>query len=137
MEELRTDKIDNAICHAQRTSSLNTPTNILDFSLKLLPSLSTLKLGEERLRQRSKARHDIPPNKLPRLTNITLLRNLHLQFAAPKAKIQDLLDTRLLTVGQGRVVLGDLVPARNSQINTSFSDKGRDIGGGQEDECDW
>lgn len=34
-------------------------------------------------------------------------------------------------------MLGDLVPACDTKINTALADEGRDVGGGQEDERDW
>ena len=132
----RTDKIDNTIGNTKRTSSLNTPTDILDISAEVAHLANALQLGEESARQTRKAGHDIPANQLLRLRDIALHRHLDLQLAAAEAKVQDLLDVGGRVRRQLRIVLGDLVAARDAQIDAALADEGRDVCGGEEDECD-
>lgn len=131
-----TNKIDNAVCNTQRASSLNTATDILDLGLELLASFGALKLSEESLRESSEASHDIAANELLSLIDITLLRDLNLQLAAAEAEIEKLLDTGLLAFRERGIMLGDLVAASNTQVDAALAHEGRDVGGGQEDECD-
>lgn len=128
-----TNQIDNAVGNTQSTSSLNTPTNILDISRNvLLP----LKLHEELPRQRRETRHNIPSHQILRTSKITFHRRLHLQLTPPKPKIHDLLYGRSLPSGQLRIVLSDLVPARDSDVDAALTDESRDVCGGEEDQGD-
>lgn len=133
---IRTNKINNAIRNTQSTSSLDTAANILNLSLELSTGRHTLKLSEESLRQRGEASHDITANQLLGLGDIALLGNLHLQLAATEAEVKDLLDTGGLAVRKSRVVLGDLIAAGNTKVDTALTNEGWDVGGGQEDEGD-
>lgn len=130
-----TNKIDNAIGNAKRTGSLNTTANILNLRLKLLTGLSTFQTTEESLGQRSEAGHDIATNKLLGLGDRALLGDLHLQLAAAETEIEDLFHAGDLTLGQGGVVLGDLVAAGDTDVNAAFANEGGDVGGWEEDEC--
>jgi hypothetical protein len=35
-----------------------------------------------------------------------------------------------------RIVFGDLIAPSNTEVHATLANKGRDIGGGKEDECD-
>lgn len=67
-----------------------------------------------------------------------LLGNLDLELAAAKLKAHDGLAVRgglFILADDGGSFL-DLVVAGNTQIDATLADKGRDIGGGEEDEGD-
>jgi hypothetical protein len=64
------------------------------------------------------------------------LGNLHLQLAATEAEVEDLLDAGGLAGGESRVVLGDLVAASDTKVDTALANEGGNIGGRQEYECD-
>jgi hypothetical protein len=129
-----TNKIHNTIRNAQRAGGLDTTANVLDLSLELLAGLGALQLAEESLSQGSEASHDIAADELLSLGDVALLGNLHLQLAAAETEIEDLFHTRLLAIGQGSVVLGDLVTAGNTNVDATLADEGGDVGGGQENE---
>ena len=133
MKSKHTNQIHNAISNTQSTSSLHTPPNILDISRNLL---LPLQLRKELPRQRRETRHNIPSHQILRTRKLTLHRRLHLQLTPPKAQIHDLLHRRRLPSGQLRIVLGDLVPARDADVDAAFTDEGRDVGRGEEDERD-
>ena len=80
-----------------------------------------------------------------------LLGHLDLQLAGAKAKVHHLVAAGLALAiavrGDGvpagavvrldaGIVLPDLVPARDANVDLPFSDKGGDVGGGEEDEGD-
>ena len=128
-----TNQIDNPIGNTQSTSSLHTPTNILDIGRNVL---LTLKLDKELPRQRRETRHNISSHQILRAGKVALHRRLHLQLTPPKPKIHDLFHRRSLARGQLCIVLSDLVPARDSDIDAALTDKGRDVCGGEEDQGD-
>jgi len=85
----------------------------------------------------------------------SILGDLNLELAAAKAKLHDHLATGLLDVSviagvgcstvdgeppvavvgpHAGIVLLDLVPAGDSEVDLAFSDEGGDVGGGEEDE---
>jgi hypothetical protein len=67
---------------------------------------------------------------------VTLLRHLNLKLASAKVKIENLFDTGGFGRGLCHFVLGDLVTSSDTEINATLRDKGRNVGGGQEDERD-
>lgn len=112
-----TNKIYNSVRHAQSTSCLDTPTNILnlgfqsghthcaggprdifvcqsykgiDHSLRF-PFL-TLELGEISTSKPSETGDDILPDQLSWVDVLTHLRNLDLEFAHAESKVQNLLN---------------------------------------------
>lgn len=83
------------------------------------------------------------------LSVATGLGNLHLQLAATESKVHDHLaaacgsavsrlaaSSHSLGGGDARGMLLDLVPARDTQVHTALTDKGGDVGSGQENESD-
>lgn len=133
-----TNKINDAVSNAQSASSLNTAADVLDLRAELaLVSLAlALELGKELLSESSEAGDNVTANQLLGLSDVALLRNLHLELAGAEAKVHDLLHVRDFAAGQQRIVLGNLVASGDTKINTAFTDKGGDICGGKEDEGD-
>ena len=97
-----------------------------------------LQAGKELLAQRSEACHDVFPDQLLDFPDVSLLRNLDLQFAPAKPQIKDFLHTRNLALWKAElgIVLGDLVAAGDTEIDAALSNKCRDVSGGKEDEGD-
>lgn len=72
-----------------------------------------------------------------------LLGDLDLEAAAAEAQVHDHVAARGGGIGalagarldaDGGIVLLDLIPARYAEVDAALADKGRDVGGGQEDE---
>lgn len=76
-------------------------------------------------------------HKLLGFSDIALVRDLHLQFAATEAEIEDLLDIGRLAIRKIRVVFGDLVTASDTKVNSALADESRDVGGREKDQRDW
>lgn len=66
--------------------------------------------------------------------HVALFGDLDLQLAAAEAEIEDLFHAGDFAGGQGGIVLGDLVAAGDTEVNTALADESWDVGGGQEDQ---
>ena len=142
-----TNQVHNAVCHTQCARRLHTSTNVLDvrFQLRLCLSVhavhlavfSCLELAEIGLGKVGETRHDIPAHQLLRVCHVALLRDLNLQSAPPEFKVHDFLHTRRGRWGHGSFMLGNLVTASDAQIHAPFANKGRYVGSGEEDQCQW
>lgn len=73
-------------------------------------------------------------DQLPRVSDVALLRHLHLKLAHAEPEVQKLLNPRHLIGRQPSIVFGDLVSTGNTQINSTLANEGRDICGGQENQ---
>lgn len=93
-----------------------------------------LKVAEICLGEVGEARDDVLANQLLGALNTTLLGGLDLQLAFAKVEVEDFFDAGAGGRGHLCFVLGDLVAAGDSQVDATLTHKGRDVGGGQEDE---
>lgn len=138
----RLDKIDNAVCDTERACCLNTATDVLDVRLQLSvlrvavgrAALLSLQLPEVLLRQVCERGDDVLADEVLRLSQIALLRYLDLQTAFSEVEVEDLNDTGCGCGRDAALVLLDLVAASDSKVDTTLTNEGRDIGGGEEDE---
>lgn len=155
-----TNEINNSIRNTKRASSLNTTAQLNDLSPERLRarcitirriSLS-LQLRKVLGRKTDEARADILSNQICRRPVLSLDGNLDLQLASPKIEIQELVAAlrrgalhgrRFSGLGlvadygaAARIVLGDLVKARDAEINLALADECGDVGGGEENKGD-
>lgn len=155
-----TNEINNSIRNTKRASSLDTTAQLNYLSPERLRArcLTTrgvglsLQLSKILSRKTDEARANILANQIRRRPVLPLNGNLDLQLASPKIKIQELVAALRLDALYGRrfprlgivadysaaarIVLGDLVEARDAEINLALADECGDIGGGEEDEGD-
>lgn len=149
----RTNKVNDSVCHAKGASSLDTPAE-LDNVCAQLPGSSRsllgvgvaigsgLETGKVVGGQVDEAGANRGADEVLGLDVLALLGNLHLELAATEAEVHHhvaaaalgaltALDSRGQHAG---LVLADLVPSRDSEVDAALPDKGRDIGGREEDE---
>jgi hypothetical protein len=136
----RLDEIDNAVGHAERARCLDTSADVLDVCLELriaicfAARLLGFQLPEVLLGEVCEARYDVLADEVFRLGHAALLRYLHLQIALAEVEVKDLYDASRFCGRVCALVLLDLVAARDSQIDTAFTNEGGDVGGGEEDQ---
>lgn len=156
-----TNKVNNTIRNTQRARSLHTTAQLNNLGLELArgcrssitAGLLRLEPGKVLLGKVDEAGADILANEVCALRVDAIHRDLDLQLASAKAKIQDRLAAARLAVnwcgiarqGVGAradlgahtgLVLLDLVVACDTQVDLALTHKGWDVGGGEEDECD-
>jgi hypothetical protein len=136
----RLDEIDNAVGHAERARCLNTSADVLDVCLELriaicfAARLLGFQLPEVLLGEVCEARYDVLADEVFRLGQAALLRYLHLQIALAEVEVKDLYNAGCLCGRVCALVLLDLVAARDSQIDTAFTNESGDVGGGEKDQ---
>ena len=136
----RLDEIDNAVCHAERACCLDTSADILDVCLELCVAVCVaarllgLQLPEVLLREVCEACHDVFADQVLWLRQAALLRYLHLQIALAEVEVKHLYDAGRFCRRVCALVLLDLVTACDSQVDAAFTNKGGDVGGGEEDQ---
>lgn len=137
-----TNKIDDTIGDSQRTCRLNTATQLNNLSLKLSRRRTavclSLQLCKVLCSQVHKARTNSTANEVCAGSVHALLRNLDLELARAKLEFHDALSARSSRGGRrgidARIVLLDLIPSGDSQVDAALANECRDVGGGQEDE---
>ena len=115
-----TNKIDNAVCNAQRASGLDTATDILDVGAQLLSCLLTLELSEVNLGEVGEAGNDVLSDQRLWVLEVALLGNLDLKLAATKVEVENLFNTSGLGRGLSDFVLGDLVATSDTEVNATL-----------------
>lgn len=139
---LLTNEIDNAVGNTQSTCGLHTATQLNDLRLKLASRRHTLQFRKVLPRQVDKARAYALAHQILRDRILSLLGNLGLQLARPKAQVHHHLAAGRNGVGlavgctDASVMFLDLVPACDSEVDLALANEGGDIGGGEEDESD-
>lgn len=151
-----TNEVNNALGHTQSTSRLNTATQLNNLGAHLARRdatsgiLALLELPEIIRSKVDEAGADGLANKVLGSLVFTLFGDLDLELAAAEAKLHHHVAAgRLLLGGEvdraaSQVVVGadtgivllDLIPTSDSQVDAAFANKGRDIGSGEEDEGD-
>lgn len=138
-----TNEINDAVRNTQSACCLHTTTDEFNLGLEfllvhtlLLALLLTLQLGEVLLSEVGEARDDVAADQLLGFGDISLLRNLDLETAVAKIKVEHLLNTGGIGRRDYGLVLGDLVTAGDSEVDTAFTDESRNVGGGEEDQGD-
>jgi hypothetical protein len=159
----RTNKIDNAVGHAQGARGLDAAAQLHDLGAQLpAGQVHSFAVGRALLLQLQTRKvlvgevHEARPNVLPDqvlgLGVLALGGDLDLELAGAEAEVEHRLAAVGLAVGLGAVgiaqaagarglahagiVLLHLVEARDAEIDAALADKGGDVGGGEEDEGD-
>lgn len=148
-----TNKVHDAIGDTQCACRLDAAAQLDNLGLEFLRRRGVvgggaiglrLQLGEEIGGQVHEAGADRATDEVCAAGVLALLGNLHLELARAEPELRDHLAARALrgstSVGSdgvdGRIVLFNLIPARDSEVDAALADKRGDIGGGQEDEGD-
>jgi hypothetical protein len=131
-----TNEIDDSISDTQCAGRLHAASDILDRCAARLVSVGVLafQLGKVFRGQVREAAHDVLVEELLRLRYAPLLRNLHLQSAPTKPKIENLLHAGRFGGWHRCFVLQNLVAAGDAQVDSSFPDEGRYVRGREEDQ---
>lgn len=152
-ERILTDEVHDAIGDSQCACCLDAAAQLNNLGLELLRTGGVvvggsgaaglrLQLGEEVGSQAHEAGADRAADEVCAGGVLALLGNLDLELTRAEAELRDHLAARALggsaSVGSsgvdGRIVLLDLIPPRDSEIDAALADKRGDVGGGQEDE---
>lgn len=135
LSHLLTHEIDNAVCDAERTRSLDASADVFDIRLDLLPIIvrQPLELTKVAVREVREAGDHILSDQLLRRRHAALGRDLYLQLALSEPEIEHL-DDAPVAAGGLCSVLGDLVLAGDAEVDAALADESGNVGGGKEDE---
>jgi hypothetical protein len=158
-----TNKIDDAVGHAQGTGGLDAPAELDNLGAELAgvhldgvgdAPLLQLEAGKVLAGQVDEAGADVLADQVLACRVLALGGHLDLQAAGAEAEVHDGLAALGLAgggaggvplvahaagAGEGAgagIVLLHLVVARDAQVDAALADKGGDVGGGEEDEGD-
>jgi hypothetical protein len=136
-----TYEINDPVCDSQGTGRFDAAAHIFDrrgrasFTLPVSIGGTSLQLVKVFFRKIREARHDILPQQFLGFADISLVRDLDLEFAFPKSQIKNLFDSRGIRRRHDGLVLKHLVPARNPKIHTALANEGGDVSGREENDC--
>ena len=99
--------------------------------------LLCLELPEVLFSEVYEARHNVFPDQFLWPCHWALLRHLDLQPAPAKVEIHDFNDAGGGCGRFGTLMLGDLVPAGDTKVDSSLSYEGWNVGRGEEDQSEW